>query len=278
MDVTDTNRCHQSSIRVGTYALIGHPIKHSRSQHLFESRFATYDKLRYVLHDIDNLQQLKGWINDVPINGFNVTSPFKQKILPLLDACSPVASSIGAVNCVTVEWIENDSALDGYGGDNETSAKRFYLTGYNTDAQAFADDLCSWICPYYRHALVFGTGGAARAAAYALGQLHIDVRMVSRNPQGDNQIAYDDLPDFITSAHLLINATPLGTANTDYADLSPLPPAIHLSPNNLCYDMVYNPDLTPFLRQALRQGAVVRNGQGMLQRQAEASYRLWGLV
>lgn len=278
MDVTDINRCHQSSIRVGTYALIGHSIKHSRSQHLFESQFATYDRLHYVLHDIDSLRGLYDWINDVSLNGFNVTSPFKQKVLPLLDACSPVARRIGAVNCVAVEWIENDSVLDGHGDDNDSLAKRFYLTGYNTDAQAFADDLCSWICPYHRQALVFGTGGAACAAAYALGQLHIDVRLVSRNPHGDNQITYGDLPGFITPSHLLINATPLGTANTDYADLSPLPSVIRLSPSNLCYDMVYNPDLTPFLRQALRQGAAIRNGQGMLQRQAEASYRLWGLV
>lgn len=243
-----------------TYALIGEPLGHSFSQRYFTQRFASLHLAnhRYLLAPILSLDGLRQRAADEQWRGFNVTIPYKQAILPLLDSISPEAQAIGAVNCVKInaqgQWI-----------------------GYNTDAPAFRDTLFPLLKEHHREALLFGTGGASKAVAYVLQQMGIDYLQVSRQPKGPHQIAYSEVPQWVDTHLLLINATPLGTVGS-FEGLSPLPSSLSLSERHLCYDLVYNPTPTPFLAQAARQGASVQGGLPMLYRQADLSWELWNTL
>ena len=105
------------------YALIGKRLGHSWSQQWFEALFQQLglNDHSYTLCEMPTLEGLRRWVEAEHIDGFNVTIPYKQAILPLLDALSPEAEAIGAVNCVVVR--------DGQ------------LTGHNTDAAAFRQTL-----------------------------------------------------------------------------------------------------------------------------------------
>ncbi len=239
------------------YALIGRRLSHSFSKSLFDSqRFADAD---YRLCPMPSLEGLRQWVREGHIDGFNVTNPYKQTILPWLDRLSPEARSIGAVNCVVVE--------------------EGRLTGYNTDASAFRQSLEALHCPQSA-ALILGTGGAAHAVAYALEQLAIPCRFVSRHPERHpNAIGYDSLSDSEDARYsLIVNATPVGTYPD--VDASPLPADFQFSRFDvqLVYDLVYNPSPSLLLRQAAAQGIKTKDGSEMLRLQAVLSWQLWQLL
>lgn len=243
------------------YALIGRTLTHSYSKSLFDSQgFVGADYRLQPMASIDGLRQ---WVERKRVAGFNVTNPYKRTILPMLDTLSPEAEAIGAVNCVVVE-----------GGR---------MTGYNTDAPAFLQTLTDLLntCKSIPNAsFILGTGGAAHAVAYALDQLGIPHRFVSRHPdRHPDAIGYDQLPEFDSpNPTLIINATPVGTWPD--VDRSPLPPFTAHRPlaSLIVYDLVYNPSPTLLLRQAAECGARTMGGLAMLRRQAELSWHLWGLV
>ena len=246
------------------YALIGKPLGHSWSQRLFEETVPA-DVADYRLCELPSLDGLQRWVVDNDISGFNVTAPYKEAILPYLDAMSPEAKEIGAVNCVKV--------VDGK------------LIGYNTDAPAFRHTLKDTLTHSHintlTHSYILGTGGAARAVAYALGQMGIDYTFVSRHPERIKVkgkrlkvISYAELTDFTSQLSpftLLINATPVGTWPN--VDASPLPPNFQFSIFNfqLVYDLIYNPSPTLLMRQAAERGAKVVDGLAMLRLQAKLS-------
>jgi len=237
---------------VKKYGLIGRKLGHSLSQELFETQ--GFKDASYGLYEMESLDGLRQWVEQEHINGFNVTIPYKQEILPLLDAVDDMAAEIGAVNCVSVE--------------------EGRLTGHNTDAPAFK---ATFVEPFHEKALLLGTGGAARAVAYALRQLGVDYVFVSRHPKRATAkpvIGYDEItPQY----SVIINATPVGM----YPDIESTPINLssltsHLSPC-LVYDLIYNPSTTLLMRQAEALGTRVKNGLDMLCRQAELSWRIWGL-
>lgn len=234
------------------YALIGQRLGHSWSQQWFEALFRRLGlkEYTYQLKEMESLDKLRKWVKEERIAGFNVTVPYKQAILPLLDSLDPVAREIGAVNCVTVE------------GDR--------LVGHNTDAPAFLSTISD--LPLST-AAILGTGGAAQAVAWALRQLGVEHIFVSRQPQGHSQIGYTDIFHFDFS--ILINATPVGMYPN--VDAIPLPADFQFSISNFqfVYDLIYNPSPTLLLRQAAACGIPTRDGLAMLHRQAELSWRLW---
>ena len=244
------------------FALIGRKLGHSYSQRWFEELFAReeLEDYSYRLVEMASLEGLKEWVKKEGVNGFNVTVPYKQKIIAHLDALDETAAAIGAVNCVTVE------------GDR--------LTGHNTDAPAFRETLERTL-PADNHplptAFILGTGGVARAVAYALSELGIEYTFVSRHPeQHPNAIGYNDLFTFHFSPFtLIINATPVGMypdVDTTPLDLSPF--TFNLS-SFFVYDLIYNPSPTQLLREAAACGAKVKDGLEMLHRQAELSWDLF---
>lgn len=246
------------------YALIGRRLGHSYSQRWFEARFKSLGltDCSYELHEMDSLAGLRAWVERECIEGFNVTVPYKQEIIPLIDELDEAAAAIGAVNCVTVDH------------------GRFI--GHNTDAPAFRDTLSSFITTHsslITQSFILGTGGAARAVAYALDELHVPYRFVSRHPEcHPNAIPYDQLSNqllTLNSKLLIINATPVGMYPD--VDRSPLPLAVaDTSLSTLfVYDLTYNPSPTRLMRDAAARGATVKDGLEMLHRQAELSWTLF---
>ncbi len=243
-----------------TFALIGKQIDYSFSQQYF-SRFFSEQGLadcRYLLAPmptLDGLDTLAAhW------EGFNVTIPYKEAILPLLHSLTDVARAVGAVNCVKV-----------------VHGASLAMVGHNADAPAFLSTLKPLLHARHRAALVLGTGGASKAVVYALQQLGIEYRLVSRTPCGSLQIGYDSVNDWLGRCQIVVNTTPVGTRGTVHDGLSPLPSDAPITSQHLCYDLVYNPSPTPFLQQAARAGAAVKDGLEMLYRQADLSWQFWNL-
>lgn len=259
------------------YGLIGRPLGHSWSQAYFREKFskegiadADYTPFEAPA-DVQDADSLRCWLKGTSgegglvrahhLLGFNVTLPFKQTLMPLLDEVEEVAQRIGAVNTVCVYWQDE---------------VHFTLRGFNTDAPAFADTLRPRLQPWHTEALVLGTGGAARAVAYALAELGIRPTFVSRTPSRPQPwptVDYSKAVELARSVFLLVNATPVGM-HPDEAS-TPWPDVHTLSPRHLCYDVVYNPEETRFLLQAELCGADTLGGRAMLHRQAELSWQRW---
>ena len=246
------------------FALIGRTLTHSLSKEYFDAQhFADAD---YTLCPMPSLDGLRRWVQHDGIGGFNVTVPYKQAIIPHLDALSPEAEAIGAVNCVVVD--------DGR------------LIGHNTDAPAFRRTLETLLNTKHltpSSAFILGTGGAAHAVAYALGQLGVSYRFVSRTPERyPNAIGYNQLPTIhYPLPTLIVNATPVGMyPDVDSTPLSLTSPSLpsHTPLTSLfVYDLVYNPSPTLLMRQAAALGAHTKDGLEMLHLQAELSWHLWHL-
>lgn len=241
------------------YALIGRSLAHSYSKRLFDAE--GFPDADYRLHSMPSLDGMREWVRRDGIDGFNITNPYKQAVMALLDGVSPEARAIGAVNCVCVE--------DGR------------LTGHNTDAPAFRHTLESLLDTSHLSpdtACILGTGGAAHAVAYALGQMGIPCTFVSRSPElHPGAIGYSQLQTLnFQPSTLIVNATPVGTYPD--ADRSPLGPQFPMHKTPIVYDLVYNPSPTLLMRQAAAAGATTCDGLAMLRRQAELSWTLWGLA
>lgn len=238
------------------YGLLGRTLKHSFSKDYFAKKF-TAEGINDALYENFELPQIDEFPllleRNPQIKGLNVTIPYKEEVLQFLTESTEIVTAIGACNCIKIE-----------------DAK---LTGHNTDAVGFRRSLEPQLQPHHRKALVLGTGGASKAICYALSQLGITYRLVSRKPQL-GQWRYEELTEEIISTyHLLINTTPLGTYPA--IDEAPPLPYQHLTPKHFLFDLVYNPAKTRFLAEGEKRGAKICNGHQMLIEQAEESWLIW---
>jgi shikimate dehydrogenase len=237
------------------YGIIGFPLEHSFSPTFFSEKFRTLGiDERYAAFPLQTIAKFPGLLSENPgLKGLNVTIPYKEQIIPFLDRIEKAALQIGAVNCIHIA--------------NGQSA------GYNTDYIAFRETLKPLLGAQHEKALVLGTGGAAKAVAFALSQLDIPFRFVSRTKQAGH-FTYSDLgAPQMREYKLIINTTPLGMSPAT-ASCPDIPYAL-LSGDHLLYDLIYNPNQTLFLKKGSRQGAQIKNGHDMLVAQAEASWRIW---
>lgn len=244
-----------------TYGLIGFPLEHSFSATFFNQKFKSEgidaEYLNFELPDIGDLMEVMAQYPDLA--GFNVTIPYKLQIIPYLQELDPVARKIGAVNVVKV--IPGSSPND------------FRLKGYNSDIVGFTDSIAPLLTPQMKRALVLGTGGASRAVVCGLRDLGVEPVQVSRTPR-EGVITYGDLtPEIMADHKIIVNTTPLGM----YPDVDECPPIPYdlLTPEHLCYDLLYNPEMTLFLRKAAEKGASTKNGLEMLLLQAFVSWDIW---
>jgi len=243
------------------FGLIGFPLGHSWSKKYFTKKFRTQNikNARYELFPLHQAADLDKLLRLHPqIVGLNVTIPYKSTVISSLTRLDSVASAVGAVNVIKVK---RD------GGFIET-------IGYNTDVTGFEQSIKPLLRSHHKAAMILGTGGAARAAAWVFDKLGIDYVFVSRNPDGDQQIGYDALTDDIfEQTTIIVNATPLGMKPD--IDKKPQIPYDFIGSHHLLFDMIYNPLTTAFLKHGLMQGATVKNGLEMLHIQAEESWKIW---
>jgi len=245
------------------FALIGHPLTHSFSASWFNNRFANagLDAI-YENIDIEDVTELRHIVTEKGLCGMNITSPHKTAVMPMLDALTPEAQAIGAVNAIIVERDDNNPPR---------------LIGHNTDCLGFKQAL-EPLLPHNKTltAIVAGaTGGAAKAVMYALNTLGISATGLSR-AKSRGYISYSDItPEIINHTDIIINSTPLGM-HPHEGEAPPLP--YHLiGPHHLCYDLIYNPAETEFLHLCRMQGAITSNGLQMLLNQALLSWRFFHL-
>ncbi len=246
------------------FGLIGYPLIHSFSKTFFNQKFqAEKINARYENFEIASIDLLPSLLETTPsLSGMNVTIPYKEKVIPFLDDIDPLAARAGAVNVIKIIPDKKGKLLDN---------RR--LVGYNSDVAGFTDSIRPLITDNRHRALVLGTGGAAKAVCVGLDMLDVKAQLVSRTPK-PGVLTYDDLtPDIIAEHKVIVNTTPLGMY--PHVDEAPAIPYEALGREHLCYDLLYNPDITLFMKKAQAQGAEVKNGLEMLLLQAFLSWEIW---
>jgi shikimate dehydrogenase len=242
------------------YGLIGFPLGHSFSKSYFTEKFKKekISDCSYDNYPISDLGMLPGLLADQPdLRGLNVTIPFKSAIFSFLDFIDPEAREIGAVNVLKIR----------------RSGSQIQLHGYNSDITGIYDSLSECLKGGIRKAILLGTGGSSRAVRYVLEKSGISCIQVSRKRQRDI-ISYPDLnSNILENSDLIINTTPLGM----YPDIDSRPDINYnlLNEHHTLFDLVYNPELTFFLRTGLERGCSVITGLKMLHSQAEKSWQIW---
>lgn len=239
------------------YGLIGKNISYSFSRQFFTDKFLAENlpNFSYENFDIPDINQLQSIVAEtLYLKGLNVTIPYKEAVFPFLDTINKKALAIGAVNTIKI-------------------TKKNKLKGYNTDYYGFKKAIKPYLKIHHKKALILGTGGASKAVAYALHELNIEHKFVSRNPT-ENQIAYEDVnASVFADFHIIINCTPTGTfPNID--DFPPIPYSSFTN-NHIAFDLIYNPNETTFLRKAKEFNAETLNGYQMLVFQAEKAWKIW---
>lgn len=196
--------------------------------------------------------------------GANITIPHKELFLDMADELTDEAKEIGAINTL----VKQDGKL----------------IGHNTDAYGFIKPIENHIDDLYgERVIIFGSGGATKAIVFALQDLGVEqIVLVSRRPEmyesnGSENIircSYDNWIAYADDAVMIVNATPLGmTPNTES---SPVPDQdIEILNEKICYDIVYNPRQTKFLKQTIQAGGTPVGGLDMLIYQGAKSFNLW---
>jgi shikimate dehydrogenase len=228
----------------------------------------------YVPFEVRDLPGAIAGMRGLGIRGFGVSHPFKQAVMPLLDALDPVAERIGAVNTI----VNTDGRLVGHNTDwiGATRALEQALEGVRPLPGA--------------RVLLLGAGGAARAIAFGIrerGQRNNEgafLAIANRDPKkaaalaadaGAEVLAWDDRVEKAPSFDVVVNATSLGQSDVD-PSASALPAeALPTRPGSVVMDIVYKPIHTPLLAAAAARGCTVVHGGQMLLHQATAQFELY---
>jgi shikimate dehydrogenase len=267
--------------------LIGYPLKHSISPDFQQAALDYYQlDIRYELWETkpEKLQPAVAKIEEDQNLGANVTVPYKEAVLPLLDEVDDLASSIGAVNTI----VKKDDKL----------------LGFNTDAYGFIEGLGKegHFDPEGKRVVILGAGGVARAVSFTLVQRKVASLAITdgiferAGALAENLVKYikgaspssEDLEPDVTAfqwqslssaatldnCDLIVHCTTIGMKHSPQEGLSPL--SLEVIPKGvLVYDLVYNPWPTPLLRLAQEAGANILGGLPMLVYQGAASFKLW---
>ena len=236
------------------YGLIGKNISYSFSREYFSNKFKT-EKIssKYLNFDLIDINQIYKLTKEFNLSGLNVTIPYKESIIKYLDETDSKAKQIGAVN--TIKFLNNK------------------MIGYNTDYIGFKkslQNLSNINIP--KNALILGTGGASKAIKFALSELGINFKTVSRI-KNNADYTYQEIDKYIIDKKLIINCSPVGTFPN--INDSPKIPYKYLTSENFLYDLIYNPDKTLFLKKGDKIGCFTKNGIEMLKIQAEKAWGIW---
>ena len=239
------------------FGLIGKRLGHSFSAKYFAEKFERegLQECDYSLYELPEIGCVKEFMLTPDLVGFNVTIPYKQQIIPYLDALDAQAREVGAVNCVKIE-------RDGR------------RVGYNTDVDGIRLSLDKLLGEEkVSAALILGTGGASQAVQYVLRERGINYKVVSRE-KDKADLTYDELTQDVMATHrLIINASPVGMYPA--CENCPNIPYAMLSGSHYLFDLVYNPLTTRFMELGAEQGAATLSGIDMLYAQAESAWKIW---
>lgn len=254
--------------------MLAHPAGHSISPTMHN---AAFEKLGINAHyealDVppDSLEAVVAGLRQKDVYGANVTIPHKLAVLPLMDALSEAAKQIGAVNTIV----------------NEEGK----LHGHNTDATGFLRALRDdgQFSPKSKRVVMLGAGGAARAVAYALLKAGVaDLGVYNRTESKAETLVNDFSPlgaishlpeetlnQAIQAADLLVNTTSVGMEKAGLdPKVSPLKEG-NLPARGFVSDLVYRPETTQLMRDAMAAGLKVQNGLPMLVYQGAESFECW---
>ncbi len=243
------------------YGLIGKSLSHSKSPEYFNNRFKEEGiDAEYRLFEIDNAEKLETLIKNTPnLKGLNITIPYKRSINHLVDISSPETKLTGSVNTLKISRQEDKRLIE----------------GFNTDIIGFKNSIEPYIKkqPNIR-ALILGTGGAAHTASFVLKSLNVPHYFVSRNPLKGEELGYNKLTkDIFDEYRLIVNCTPLGM----FPNIESSPDLVfeYINSENICFDCVYNPEETEFLKTAKMNGAKTISGKQMFEIQANEAWKIW---
>ncbi|MGD6772935.1 shikimate dehydrogenase [Staphylococcus simulans] len=245
------------------FAVIGHPIDHSLSPIMHDANFKalkrddTYEALNIPPKHFHLIKEI---INEKQLDGFNITIPHKENIIPYLDEIDSHAETIGAINTVKIEngrWL-----------------------GYNTDGIGYVKGLQE-VYPKLENAkiLLIGAGGASKGLAAALNEivttpLAVANRTMSRFDTWNlsvEQLTLSDAEKMLDRFDIVINTTPAGMNKNKDVVIS----LDNLAPHTLVSDIVYIPSKTPILALAEKKGNPIYNGLDMFVNQGAESFKIW---
>ncbi|MCK1393458.1 shikimate dehydrogenase [Bradyrhizobium sp. 1] len=253
--------------------LIGAPIAHSASPAMHERAAEAlglrghYQLIEVAGADAAGLAMMLEGVRRLGFAGVNVTFPYKEAVVPLLDELAPGAAAMGAVNTVVV--------------------KGNRLIGHNTDTTGFARAVAPLLAPTGNAVAVIGTGGVGKAIAFALAGLEVaDLRIFDSEPARAEKLAAllakqggakvtsrvaASVEDALDGATGLVNGTPVGMLPNRGIPV----PATLLRENLWVADAVYSPLITPLLAAAQAKGARIMTGRELAIYQAADAFELF---
>lgn len=253
-------RAHDLNRSTHVFGVIGDPIAHSLSPLMHNSAFvAKKVNAVYLPFLVRDLRDFLSAVPELGIRGFSVTLPHKQKILKYLKNCDALAADIGAVNTVAVR-------RDGS------------LVGSNSDYVGVLRSLKKKLNLAKSRVLVFGAGGSARAAAFALARAGASVAVCARRASVARELARAVGGEVVPRRALrteyfdaVLNTTPVGMH--PHAEISPLRSGeLHC---RIVMDLIYRPERTKLLELAARKGIATVSGVEMFLAQGIAQWELW---
>jgi len=265
---------HVGFLMQNKVGIFGYPISHSISPVFQQAAFANLSIKATYEPWLVSPDELEGKVNSLRNNdyfGANVTIPHKVQCINYVDEVDLWAQKVGSINTIV--------------------NRQGKLYGFNTDSAGFLMSLRAEANyhPQEKTALVIGAGGAARAAVHALVKQGAHIVIANRTVEKAYDIASEfEIVDSVKvvdrfsegfeqacdNASLIVNCTPMGMKGGQFQNESPLDSS-HIKEDVLVYDMVYNPVITPFLREAEKSGAETVSGLSMLVFQGAESFKLW---
>ena len=244
------------------YGLLGKSLSHSFSKSFFNEKFQK-EKINatYSNYELSDLSNLRSTIEKHSLKGMNVTVPYKELVLNYVDEFDYICEMVGSTNTLVPSYVNN---------------KLVSIKAYNTDTFGFHQSIKPFLKSHHEKALILGTGGAAKATAYVLKTLNIDVNFISRklDYRSKNIFHWNDLNEHMVFHHkFIINTTPVGMYPHQNETFSF--PYHALTNKHFVYDLIYNPKQTSFLRKSMENKAFIKNGYDMLIHQAEKAWEIW---
>ena len=237
------------------FGLIGEKLSHSFSKKFFTEKFRNLGlkNYRYELFEIPAPEDIAEVFALKNLRGLNVTIPYKEKIIPLLDSLDTKAEKIGAVNTIKIN-------------------PNGFTTGFNTDYDGFLLTLEKFDVSKAKNAIIIGKGGAAKAVAIVLADKNIVFSHITREHLTGSEANKVFLSNLLAKTDIVINTTPLGMYPNSNA--CPDLPYNVLNENHIVIDLVYNPEETLFLQKSNVRQKI--NGLPMLYAQAEKAWEIYG--